>query len=221
MAGHVPHLYVPGPWESPALPLTDAAVGHLRKSLRRSDGDVLSYTDGAGRIGEGSLEGGDVIRGDEREAPRGRFPVIAVAAPANKDRVRFLVEKLAELGTPELWWLTTGFGEGRLPPDDKVESWCRSALEQSRSAWLMRVSRRMIGLDELPSGTVFADQAGSSDGIGTAPCVAIGPEGGWAPGEIPEGAPLRSFGRSVLRVETAAIAAAVLAAFQVSPHSDH
>ncbi|MEX1043869.1 MAG: 16S rRNA (uracil(1498)-N(3))-methyltransferase [Acidimicrobiia bacterium] len=49
--------------------------------------------------------------------------------------------------------------------------------------------------------------------------MAIGPEGGWAPGEIPEGAPVRSFGTSVLRVETAAVAAAVLAISQGS--SDH
>ncbi|MEX2279363.1 MAG: 16S rRNA (uracil(1498)-N(3))-methyltransferase [Acidimicrobiia bacterium] len=219
MARHVPHLYVSGPWEAPILPLTDAAVRHLRKSLRCSDGDALSYSDGAGQIGEGRLEGSSVVRGDEHEVPQGRLPVIAVAAPANKDRVRFLVEKLAELGTPELWWLTTAFGEGRLPPDGKVESWCRSALEQSRSAWLMRVSKRTIGLGELPPGTVFADQSGSTDEIGTAPCVAIGPEGGWAPGEIPEGAPVRSFGTSVLRVETAAVAATVLAVSQRSP--DH
>lgn len=213
MAKHVPHLYVPGPWNAPAIPLTDGAVRHLRKSLRRSDGDALSYTDGAGRIGEGHLDGNRIVRGAEREVPQSRLPTIAVAAPAYKDRARFLVEKLAELGTPELWWLATAFGQGKVPPVDKAESWCRSALEQSRSAWLMRVSTRMVGLDQLPPGTVFADQSGTAVDIGSAPCVAIGPEGGWAPGEVPAGAPVCSFGPSVLRVETAAVAAAVLAVF--------
>jgi molecular chaperone DnaJ len=44
---------------------------------------------------------------------------------------------------------------------DEVEAWCRSALEQSRSAWLMRVHPRLVAIDDLPAGTVFADRAGS------------------------------------------------------------
>lgn len=221
MVAHVPHVYAAGPWDAPSIPLTDGSVRHLRKSLRRSDGDALSYTDGSGRIGQGHLDGSSVVRGEETAVPQSRLPVIAVAPPANKDRARFLVEKLAELGTPELWWLATAFGEGRVPPEEKVESWCRSALEQSRSAWVMTVSTRMVGPDELPPMTVFADQSGAAIDLGTAPCVAIGPEGGWAPGEIPAGAPVCSFGPSVLRVETAAVAAAVVAGFKGSPGLDH
>jgi 16S rRNA U1498 N3-methylase RsmE len=40
--------------------------------------------------------------------------------------------------------------------------------------------------------------------------VAIGPEGGWAPEELSLGIPRIRLGRTTLRVETAAIAVAVL-----------
>lgn len=190
------------------------AVGlhHLRRALRRTDGDLVSYTNGAGVVGDGHLDGDRVIRGSEMTVPRPTRPIIAVAAPSQKDRVRFLVEKVAELGTLDLWWLRTRFGEGRPPSVDKAQAWTRSALEQSRSAWLMQVGTVPVDVSDLPTGTVFADRIGTgSVDLGTAPCVAIGPEAGWSADEVPDTAQRVSLGPMVLRVETAAMAAAVLA----------
>jgi RsmE family RNA methyltransferase len=220
--GHVPHLYVPGPWQDSALSVDPAGLHHLRRALRRSDGDPVTYTDGAGVVGEGRLDGDLVIRGPETEIPRPTRPIIAVAAPSQKDRARFLVEKLAELGTLDLWWIRTRFGEGRPPAFEKSHSWSRSALEQSRSAWLMKIAATPVELADLPAGTVFADRTGTpSVDLGTVPCVAIGPEAGWAPDELPESAPRVSLGATVLRVETAAVAAAVLANSRQPWNPDH
>ena len=220
--GHIPHLYVPAPWHDTVLGVDAAGMHHLRRALRRTDGDPVTYTDGVGVFGEGRLDGDRVIRGAETSVPRPNRPVIAVAAPTQKDRLRFLVEKVAELGTLDLWWLRTRFGEGNPPSADKAHAWSRSALEQSRSAWLMQVGTAPVDVADLPPGTVFADRAGRDDAdVGNAPCVAIGPEAGWSDDEIPEAAPTMALGSTVLRVETAAIAAAVLANSGCRWNSDH
>lgn len=220
--GHVPHIYVPGPWHDTELGVDAAGLHHLRRALRRTDGDPVTYTDGAGIFGEGRLGGDRIIRGSETQVPRPVRPVIAVAAPSQKDRVRFLVEKVAELGILDVWWIRTRFGEGKPPAADKAHAWSRGALEQSRSAWLMQIAAAPVDVTDLPVGTVFADQTGSRDAdLGQVPCVAIGPEAGWSSVEVPDGARTVALGSSVLRVETAAIAAAVLASFGARWIPDH
>ena len=219
---HIPHLYLPAPWEDIALSVDPAGLHHLRRALRRVDGDPVTYTDGAGVVGDGRLDGDRIMRGDEATVPRPRRPVIAVAAPSQKDRVRFLVEKVAELGTLDLWWLRTRFGEGRPPANDKAQAWSRSALEQSRSAWLMQIGTVPVDIADLPAGTVFADRSGpGAVELGNASCVAIGPEAGWSADEVPESAPKVSLGPMILRVETAAMAAAVLANSGDTRNSNH
>ncbi|HSJ27852.1 MAG TPA: 16S rRNA (uracil(1498)-N(3))-methyltransferase [Acidimicrobiia bacterium] len=219
---HVPHVYLPGPWQDAILPLDDPAHRHLRRVLRRADGDPVSYTDGTGTVGEGTLRGAAVVRGSEQAEPRRRALSMAVAPPSHKDRVRFLVEKLAELGVAELRWLATRFGEGRPPDPAKVHTWCRSALEQSRSAWLMSVDPEPVAIGDLPGGTVFADIAGVHPSqLQGVTWVAVGPEGGWATGELPADARTVSFGREVLRVETAAMVAAASGSLQLFRNGDH
>lgn len=219
--GHVPHLLVPGSWDGPTVPLDEAATHHLRRALRRSEGDPVTYTNGLGRLGRGTLVGNGVDRGEETEVARPIRAVMAVAPPAHKERVRFVVEKLAELGILELWWLDTEYGEGRVPAADKVEAWCRSALEQSRAAWLMTVRSDLVGIGSLPEGAVFADRSGAAADLHAVSCIAIGPEGGWSDDELPKAARTVSLGSSVLRVETAAIAAAAIANSRRSSESDH
>jgi RsmE family RNA methyltransferase len=207
--GHVPHVFVSLPWDAPRLALGPDSSHHLYKVLRRSNGDSISYTDGAGTIGTGTLEDNDVVRGTEQSFPRPMRPIIVVAPPAQKDRLRFMVEKLAELGVVEVRWLRSRFTEGRPPGGDKSAAWSRMALEQSRGAWLMAVPSDSIDVGSLPEGTVFADQSGPSHGSLTAvPAIAIGPEGGWDTDEIPPNAPTIRLSDGVLRVETAAIVAA-------------
>lgn len=207
---HVPHLLLAGPWEGEVIPVDRDTSRHLATVLRRQPGDAVTYTDGTGNLGEGALIEGAVRRGPEQTVSGPPTTVLAVAPPAARDRARFLVEKLAELGVGELMWLRTRHGEGRPPSPDKVAMWCRGALEQSRGTWLMRVSGP-LSISELPAGTVFADADGDAAELTGIPCAAVGPEGGWAPGEIPVGASRVSLARTILRVETAAIAAAVRA----------
>lgn len=211
--GHVPHLFIPAPWTSNTLHIPSSTDHHLRKVLRMADGQSVTYTDGQGCTGSGRLIASSVERGPESSLllPRPELN-LAVPPPHDKDRMRFLVEKLTELEVRRLCWLRTRFGTRRLPDVSKSRAWAQGALEQSRGAWLMQIEEGWIEPAELDADTLFAD-------VGAAPIafpvqdamtVAIGPEGGWDNGEIPQGARRFGMGRTVLRVETAAVVAAAL-----------
>ncbi|HSO49781.1 MAG TPA: RsmE family RNA methyltransferase, partial [Acidimicrobiia bacterium] len=132
---------------------------------------------------------------------------LAVAPPASRDRCRFLVEKLSELGVARLVWLATSHGEGRSPHAGKTDLWAASALEQSRGGWLMEVGTDLVSWDDLDRPLVVAVPGGGSD-VFEVRTVAVGPEGGLDPAEIPADAASIDLGSTILRVETAAVIAA-------------
>jgi 16S rRNA (uracil1498-N3)-methyltransferase len=146
-----------------------------------------------------------------------------VAPPRSGDRVRFIVEKAAELEIAAVRWLRTSRTEGRVPRPDKLAAWAIGALEQSGGAWRMEVAGTQATLEDV-IGRVHPDRpvlVADLDGMPIARVrtavagaerivVAIGPEGGFAAGEVPSGVTRIGLGDRVLRVETAAIAAAAV-----------
>ena len=212
--GHTPHLFLPGPWLQGVIPIPPGASHHLAKVLRLDRGAAVTYTDGVGHVGEGLLHDGTVVRGKEDViAPPSVAVTIAVAPPHDKDRLRFMVEKLAELEVTRLAFLQTRFAVKRRPDQSKVMSWALGALEQSQGAWLMQITPGWVDIGGLdPRNLWFADR-GADGHQGSPPAgvtLAIGPEGGWGEGEIPSGSTRLGLTRTVLRVETAAIVAAGL-----------
>ena len=206
--GHVPHVYRGGPWEAEELGLTSSQRDHLERVLRLKSGEPLSYTDGQGMIGLGSYDSGIVIRGEEVSQPRPSELIVASAPPTSRDRARFLVEKLAELGVARLQWLSTVNGNRRIPLPEKAMAWTISALEQSRGAWLMTVDEALVGWSDLNSPVAAADPGGEAPDSLRPQTVVIGPEGGWAPGELPAMTTRLDLGTTILRIETAAVVAA-------------
>lgn len=208
--GHVPHVFLPPPWPATVVPLDPARLHHLRDVLRLTPGEPVEYTDGRGTVGRGHVTGDGMERGDEHSVAAPRVSLtMAVAPPAARDRARFLVEKLAELGVGRLVWLRTGHGEGRPPAAEKAAAWAAAALEQSRGAWRMEVTAGWTSWEALVPPVVVADAGGGPLPEELASLtVAVGPEGGWHPPEVPAGLARVSLGERVLRVETAALAAA-------------
>lgn len=209
---HVPHLYLPGPWSGPEIPLDDVHRHHLTGVLRRSKGAEVSYTDGSGRVGSGVLGAETVIRGSEHEVSR---PVprltVAAAAPRSRDRARFLVEKLAEIGVDELVWIRTRFGQAGPPPAAKAAMWAEGALEQSRGAFLMDVSGPVdpANLD----GLLLVGEHGAGRDVPHGfdhYTLVIGPEGGLHADEIPAAAHRIALSERILRIETAALVGAAI-----------
>lgn len=204
---HVPHLLLEAPWDSQLVEISEAQAAHLERVLRLREGDPVSYTDGLGTLGDGRYQPGLVVRGDESKLERPTDLVVVVAPPSSRDRARFMIEKLSELGVAEVRFLETRHGQGRPPRSDRLRAWVVSGLEQSTGVWLMRTSTELVTLSGL-DGPVAVCQQGGSKEPPHARTVVIGPEGGWAPGEVPEGAMLFDLGDTVLRVETAAVVAA-------------
>jgi 16S rRNA (uracil1498-N3)-methyltransferase len=205
--GHVPHLLLDERWASDTVKTSDEQSAHLSRVLRLTDGDPVSYTDGRGTVGEGRYRDGLVVRGAEWQQERPTDLVVVAAPVDNRDRARFMVEKLSELGVAELRFLETRYGRGRPPRGERLRSWAVSGLEQSRGAWLMTIVPGKVALSDLPGPYAVCEQGGSND-VPHARTVVIGPEGGWAPGEVPDDAIRFHLGNTVLRVETAAIVAA-------------
>ena len=215
MARHVPHLYLPGPYEGRRIGVVEATRTHLEKVLRNHGPLKITYTDGIGLQGRGVYSNGWVERGREVQVERERPVTLAVAPPKNKSRARFIVEKLAELGVARLIWLTTLHTEGRMPRIEKSASWAQAALEQSHGAWLMEVAGPVTFSEIDQFGSVFvADRRGEDIGnvtMGDDAILCVGPEGGFADEEVSSAVTRVRLAENVLRVETAALAAAVLA----------
>lgn len=207
MTRHVPHVVVGAPWAGGELELSVIQWRHLTKVLRMARGDEVSYTDGLGRVGTGKLTNRAVSRGDEQQVPRPSNLTVAGAPPASKDRQRFMVEKLAELGVARLQWLSTKHGKNRTASASKIFSWILAATEQSRGAWLMETPQEVVNLDELDGPIVVCQPGGESEPI-PAKTLVIGPEGGFAEDELHADLALWDLGPTILRVETAAVVAA-------------
>lgn len=206
---HRPHLYLPGPWGGDGISLPEDKHHHLVRVLRLGLGDAVSYTDGKGLVGVGQFDGDRIERGDESSIPRPSGLTVAVAPPDSRQRSRFVVEKLAELGAAGLEWVTTRRGEGRPPPKGKADAWAYAALEQSRGAWAMSIGESRI--DDLPAeGLVVADPAGADEVPTGVETLLVGPEGGLEEDEAPATAYRLNLGTTVLRVETAAVVGTAL-----------
>lgn len=204
---HVAHLLVPGPWAGEHLELSGEQIHHLEKVLRVRDGEPATYTDGAGSLGQGRYVKGALQRDNESRARAPSDLIVVAAPPDNRDRARFMVEKLAEMGVAELLFLDTRHGQGRAPNARKLRSWSVSGLEQSRGAWLMKTSDQVATFADLSPPFAVCDLDGTRE-TPLARTVVIGPESGWGAGEVPEDAMRWDLGDTVLRVETAALVAA-------------
>lgn len=206
---HLPHVVVPPPWVDRELGLTSGQWRHLTRVLRLAPRGPVSYTDGEGTVGRGSLGDHALVRGDEHGVQRPSALVMAVAPPANRDRQRFVVEKLAELGIARLQWLGTRNGDERVAAPEKIRSWVVAAVEQSRGAWLMETSPDIVGFDDLQNPVAVCHPDGAR-AIPSVKTVAIGPEGGFSEDEVPDSSQLWDLGPTILRVETAALVAAAI-----------
>ena len=101
--------------------------------------------------------------------------------PHDRDRLRWLVEKAAELEVTRIRWLRTRYGNARPNLLTRSQEWAAAALEQSRGAWLTAVDSTWVTPVELNSDlpTVAADPSGNGLNQVLPLRVMIGPEGGW------------------------------------------
>lgn len=210
------------------IALDEATRHHLARVLRVRAGDPLELVDGAGGLARARWEPDGHARVITREAvlPADPSALVLAVAPPRLPRLEWLVEKACELGVGELVLLRTSRAE-RLPGEGRLARLQRKADEallQCRRLHRMPV-RPPVPLPAL----LEAPRAGAlwlgmppQEGLPPTPPRSgpllglVGPEGGFSDAEErlarEAGAVPVALGRTVLRVETAALALAVLAA---------
>jgi 16S rRNA (uracil1498-N3)-methyltransferase len=144
-------------------------------------------------------------------------PAITVGfAPVKGDRPEWAVQKLTELGVDRVVLLHTDRSVVRWDEQratrhlERLRAVARQAVMQSRGLWLPEVEG-VGAVDGLlgAAGVAVATPGGGPPGL-ACPTVLVGPEGGWSAAEEEAAVNTVALAPSVLRTETAAVAAGVI-----------
>lgn len=228
----VPRFYCPQPITPDATFTLDADVAQHVRVLRLREGEGIVLFDGHGGETPATLTSvgkRDVVAAAgrhlaiERETAR---QITLYAALIANDRMDWMMQKATELGAAAIHPLYTHRSQ-RIPGDvaKRVEHWRAVAIAACEQCGRNRIPsvHAPESLDEALAGTqgatnLLLDAEGEHGGAlpGDAVNVFIGPEGGFAPHELDA---LRAhcphtlrIGTTVLRAETAALAAMALLA---------
>jgi len=189
---------------------------HLARVRRLRDGDDLVVGDGHGRHRRVRFGARLTPIGEIRTVPL-PTPTVSIAFALTKgDRPEMVVQKLTEIGVdcivPFVADRTIVQWDGAKAARNlaRLRVVAREAAAQAHRPWLPDVGD-LATFDEVVADPLvaLAEPGGAGPSLGTT-SVAVGPEGGWSPGELARAASTVDLGPTVLRAETAAIAAGVL-----------
>jgi 16S rRNA (uracil1498-N3)-methyltransferase len=208
--------------------LSQADAHHLLDVLRLRPDEPVVASDGAGGWVTCRLGGAPAARTrgapaavslevDGRPTHQARTePAITVAfAPTKGDRPEWVTQKLTELGVDRIVPIHTGRsvvrweGERGERAVTRLRRVATEAAAQSRRPWLPEVApvATVAALAERsPVPPVLAHPGGGLPSL-SHPVVAVGPEGGWDDDELARWGHRMGLGPTVLRAETAAVAA--------------
>ena len=207
-----PHAYV----EDLAAPVLSAEDRHhLSRVLRLRDGDALTVCDAAGRWRAARFGAGLDPCGDVVDVPPPSREVSVGFAIIKSGRPELVVQKLTELGVDRILLLSAERSVVRWTADRaatqlaRLTRVARESGMQSRRVRLpvvesvvpatVAVGRTSVAMAE-PGGEALDDDVG---------LLLVGPEGGWTDAELGDRRRV-GLGPTVLRAETAAIAAGTL-----------
>ncbi len=200
--------------DDPSAPILRADdEHHLRRVLRAREGEEVVVTNGGGDWALARVVADGLERVSDVDADPAPTPVTIYLAPLKGDRGDWAVAKATEIGVTRIVPLISARLAVKFRGETAarvVSRWRRIAGEaagQCRRTHDVLVDEP-VGVLQVPDDVAIAD-IGSGDDWSGVHAVAIGPEGGWEPGEWDETRRRVSLGSSVLRAETAALAAAV------------
>jgi len=228
-------------WDEATASLTGDQASHLIRVLRAQAGMEFDIVAGD-RVWHGVIAGisGDSVRfnliAEVKADPA--LPVMLLLSIFKFDRMEWAIEKCTELGVSRIVPVIARRTDSHLAAASakRAERWqriARQAAEQSRRdappeiAAPVKVAEVLnfpaalrIVLAESEEQTLLRDiltQKNAEDGI----VMAVGPEGGWTESELQSfqksGWISASLGNTILRAETAAIAATALVASALYP----
>ena len=201
-----------------ANPVLDtSARHHLHGVLRAKDGEEIVVTDGRGHWAMAGVGTTAILRASDVYLDDPLADTTVYMAPVKGERSEWAIAKLTEVGVARVVpllseRLATRFrGEAR---DKVMHRWRRISEEsaaQCRRTYDL-VIEAPVSVDQVPADVAICDFDGSGDWNGVS-AIAVGPEGGFAPGEWDDARRRLALGPSVLRAETAAVLAGSLLAF--------
>lgn len=225
-------FYTDLPLASGEFTLTGTDAHHLVAVRRFTVGDPVTLFNG-----DGDEYPAEVVSADRRRvvlivgsaiatSRELGFELVVAAAIPKADRADFLVEKLTELGVTRFVPLLTARSIVT-PTDAKGEKFRRAVIESSKQCgrnrlmivdpptrfedFVIRAEPSLLRL-LLHTGDGRRPTQFPIDSVRAGVTVAIGPEGGFTPGEVDAAAAVGwqtlSLGSRVLRIETAALASA-------------
>ena len=214
LRGSAAHVFV----ESLVAPeLDEADEHHLRRVLRIRQTDVVTVGDGAGRWVAARLsEGGLGVESEAVMEAAPRRSVVLCAIPKG-DRPEWIVQKLTEIGATSIGFIECARSVVRWDAErsrrqlERLRRIAREAAMQSRRLWLPEI----LDVAALAAAVATTERCAIADPEGVAlaadiDTVLVGPEGGFTDSEL-DLVPRRvSLSNNVLRVETAALAAALM-----------
>ena len=230
-------FHVPEAAPGARVRLPEWSAHHAREVLRLRSGAVVHVFDGAGREYEATLDEvsrrGVEARLGHEVAPRAEsaLAVVLAVSPLKGDRMELVIQKATELGVAEIWPVVTVRTDAAARPalrGSRHERWDKvasGAAEQCGRAVVPEVAPAAM-LDEVLARPFEGDRVAFVE-TGEPPALAslglrpkrllllVGPAGGFEPAEIDRLQSARfhaaSLGPRILRSETAALAAVVLA----------
>ena len=207
-----------GSLEHASILVGDDVEHHLRRVLRLRDGDSVSVTDGAGRWRMAAVRTSSSTlhleaTGEIVVEERADSFTLATAIPKG-DRLDWLVQKTVEIGVGEIVLIDAERSAVRWGPErarkqlGRLRRIADEGVRQSRRIWRAELTGPIPANDILTTAAIAepgGDRMDANESL-----VAIGPEGGWTDGELALSTRRVGLGRNILRIETAAVAAASL-----------
>ncbi len=211
------------------LPVSE--VRHLTTVLRMGPGDEVELFDGAGRTFRAHLETvgtGSAIAKIDEEYPRCRgespLDIELIQAIPSGNQMDGIVRKTTEIGVGRIRPVTSLRCQMTRSTSSRVRRWQRIAGEAAKQCrrsvvpeiYQMEDAREVLARPLSSAGWILdpgGSPLGELVGLRFPPAgrisLAVGPEGGWDPGEIAVGREAGfkpvSLGDRVLRVETASV----------------
>jgi len=202
---HIPTVFVSDKLDTfNELQLSDEKLHHLKNVLRMKDMDEIKISNGKGKLHYGNLDGNIVTLKSSEEFERKNEIDIFVSFIQDKDRIRFIIEKLTELSVNSISFGPTDHSQKIKVDFDKLNKWSISAVEQSGNAFKPDIFiTNNLDFEKFNHGLdITGENIIENISIKN---IAIGPEGGWSDNEKDSFKYLSNIGDFTLRTETASI----------------
>ncbi len=203
----IPTVYTPDvDIENNKVYLSESKLHHLKNVLRIKENSDINISNGMGHIMFGNLKGDFVLIDNVKEFKKPNHIKIFVPFLREKNRFRYLIEKLVELNVSEIHIGETHNTQKINIKSEKIQSWVVSAIEQSGSPFYPTIMySKYIDFDLFDTCfDISGEQITNSKNINN---FAIGPEGGWSKEELKNFKFKFMLTEFNLRSETAAITA--------------